>query len=369
MKQFSLLFCLCFVLAGAARAQQTTYKWWNPATSPIRVIEGQGWYGNTEAPYDRFPANAKSKVRPEVWELGKHSAGLYIRFTTNSREITVRYKVTDAFSFPHMPSTGVSGIDLYAKDRNKKWHWSSAGRYTFGDTVTYRFEYLEKPQDTEEFRLYLPLYNQPQWLEIGVPAGNSFAFLPVKTKKPVIIYGSSIAQGACATRPGLGWTNILNRMIDRPVINLGFSGNGTLDEAVMDLINALDPSVIVLDCLPNLVDTTLFPYDDLKRRIAMSLQKCRAKHPDIPVLLIEHAGGLPGSDLDANRRNRYNNVNIAFRKIVGSMSKKDLQNVYILRAEDIGLHIESTVDGSHPNDLGMMQYAEACGKVLQKILQ
>ncbi len=363
----TVLVCAGFLLAFAIQAQN--YQWWNPAKSNIRTVEGQAWYGNTESTFDRLPVKAKNTVRPEVWDLGKQSAGLYIRFTTDAREIIVRYKVTDDFSFPHMPSTGVSGIDLYAKDKNKDWHWSSAGSYKFGDTVTYRFEYLDVPRDIEEFRLYLPLYNQPQWLEIGVPGGNSFTFLPVEAKKPVIIYGSSIAQGACATRPGLGWTNILNRIIDRPVINLGFSGNGTLDEAVIDLINELDPAVIVLDCLPNLVDTARFPYDDLKRRIAMSLQKCRAKHPGVPVLLIEHAGGLPGSDLDANRRNRYNNVNIAFRKITDGMSEKDLQNVYILRADDIGLHIESTVDGSHPNDLGMMQYAEACAKVLQKILQ
>jgi len=350
-------------------SQTQTYKWWNPVKSNIRTIEGQGWYDGTESAYDRLPARAKDRVRKEVWELGKHSAGEYIRFTTNAKEIVVRYQVAGTLNMPHMPSTGVSGVDLYAKDNREEWRWASAGSYKFGDTIVYNFVHLEVPEDIAEFRLYLPLYNQPQWLEIGIPEGNSFTFLPVDKIKPVIIYGSSIAQGGCATRPGLGWTNILNRMIDRPIINLGFSGNGTLDEAVIDLINELEPAVIVLDCLPNLVDTARFPYDDVKHRLTMSLQKCRAKHPGVPVLLIEHAGGLPGSDLDASRRNRYNNVNITFRKIIKDMHKKDLEGVYILRAEEIGLHIESTVDGSHPNDLGMMQYARACAAALKKIIQ
>ncbi len=366
MKKMALLCAGVLIWAGI---QAQNYQWRNPATHSISTISGQGWHGNTESVFDRLPAKAKNTVRPEVWNLGKQSAGLYLRFNTDARNIMVRYKVADAFSFPHMPATGVSGVDLYARDGNKDWHWSSAGSYKFGDTVTYRFEYLDQPRTIAEFRLYLPLYNQPLWLEIGVPEGNSFVFLPVETEKPVIVYGSSIAQGGCATRPGLGWTNILNRMIDRPVINLGFSGNGTLDEPVMDLIGELDPAVIVLDCLPNLVDTVRFPYADLERRIRMSIKKCQTKHPGVPVLLVEHAGGLPGSDMDGNRRNRYNNVNIAFRKIIDGIQANDLQNVYVLRAADIGLHIESTVDGSHPNDLGMMQYAEACAKMLQKLLR
>ncbi len=365
MKKYILL-CLSFLLIISVDAQ--SYKWNNPAKSKIRVIEGQGWHGNTESTYDRLPAKAKNSVREEVWELGKQTAGVYVRFTTSATQVQVRYKVTGSIAFPHMPATGVSGVDLYAKDKNKKWYWASAGSYKFGDTIIYRFEYLGPPKGIEEFRLYLPLYNQPEWLEIGVPDGNNFAFLPIENKKPVVVYGSSIAQGACATRPGLGWTTILNRMLDRPVINLGFSGNGTLDESVMDLINELDPAVLVLDCLPNLVDTAQFSYNELKRRIVMSLQKARSKHLNVPILLIEHAGGLADSDMDANRRNRYNNVNIAFRKIWKELSVSETRNVYVLNAEDIGLYIESTVDGSHPNDLGMMQYAEACSKVLLKIL-
>lgn len=365
MKQ-SVLLLLFFLIAVSALPQN--YKWSNPAKSAQRVIEGQGWHGNNASTYDRLPARAKGKVREEVWDLGKQSAGVYLRFTTNAKEIQVRYTVKGALAFPHMPATGVSGVDLYAKDKNRNWHWASAGKYAFGDTVTYRFEHLQVPADIEEFRLYLPLYNQPEWLEVGVPEGNSFSFRPVEDKKPIVIYGSSIAQGACATRPGLGWTNILNRMLDRPVINLGFSGNGTLDESVVDLITELPSSVVVLDCFPNLVDTARYSYNELKRRIVMSLKKIRVKQPDVPVLLMEHAGGLPASDLDANRRNRYNNVNIAFRKIFQELPASDTRNVYVLNAAEIGLYIESTVDGSHPNDLGMMQYAEACSKALSKIL-
>ena len=41
-----------------------------------------------------------------------------------------------------------------------------------------------------------------------------------------MIYGTSITQGGCASRPGMAYTNILSRRIDAPFINLGFSGSG-----------------------------------------------------------------------------------------------------------------------------------------------
>lgn len=46
-------------------------------------LEGQGWR-DTESPYDRLPARAKSIVRSSVWQLSQNSAGLCVRFMTDS---------------------------------------------------------------------------------------------------------------------------------------------------------------------------------------------------------------------------------------------------------------------------------------------
>ena len=40
---------------------------------------------------------------------------------------------------------------------------------------------------------------------------------------------TSITQGGCASRPGMVHTAILQRRLGRPVINLGFSGNGQME--------------------------------------------------------------------------------------------------------------------------------------------
>src|SRR5690606_8986301 len=177
--------------------------------------------------YDRFPARAQEKVRDIVWKLSRNSTGLKVRFRSDAPEIKVKYVVSERLEMPHMPATGVSGVDLYAKDQDGKWIWS-AGKYSFGDTITYHFNNLKPSKVGREYTLYLPLYNSVKWMDISVPRQSAFVPHRPGKEKPIIVYGTSIAQGACATRPGLAWTNILDRRLDVPLINLAFSGNGKL---------------------------------------------------------------------------------------------------------------------------------------------
>ena len=49
---------------------------------------------------------------------------------------------------------------------------------------------------------------------------------------PVLFYGTSIVNGHVASRPGMIFTNVLSRALRRPVINLGFGGQGTMDPSI-----------------------------------------------------------------------------------------------------------------------------------------
>ena len=51
-----------------------------------------------------------------------------------------------------------------------------------------------------------------------------------------------------------------------------------------------------------------------------------------------------------------------------SMKMMGFRNIYLLTTEAIGFDIESTVDGTHPNDIGMMKYADAYETIIRKIL-
>ncbi len=201
MRSKILLILIVFLFQYQFSYSQAKSKisWWNPAQHEFKVIEGQGWPDDLQSDYDRLPLDAERKVRKAVWNLSKHSAGLSIRFRSNSSDIKIRYKVNGNNAMPHMPATGVSGVDLYAKNSDGEWMWCR-GNYAFGDTIRYDYKNIN-PQDAyhdlgREYRLYLPLYNSMEWLEIGVPENTRFDRLPIRREKPIVVYGTSIAQGA-----------------------------------------------------------------------------------------------------------------------------------------------------------------------------
>ncbi len=97
--------------SGGTRSEATT-RWYDVRSL---TVEGMGW-SDTKSFFDRLPARAEGVVRPPVWDLSHDSAGLCIRFTTDATSLQARWTVTSKrLAMPHMPATGVSGVDLYVK--------------------------------------------------------------------------------------------------------------------------------------------------------------------------------------------------------------------------------------------------------------
>lgn len=364
-----LLFCVFhFTVAIQISAQE--WRTWIPDTSSVATIEGRGWPNETGEPYGRFPARARNVVRNEVWQLSRNSAGLLIKFYSSSGQLNVKYVVEGGIAFPHMPATGVSGVDLYGKDRDGNWMWFP-GRYSFNDSVSYSFNNLLSKGDTSsrlyEYQLYLPLYNTVKHLELSYPAGRQLIPAGIRREKPIVVYGTSIAQGGCASRPGLAWTAVLERKLDRPLINLGFSGNGRLDSSVVDLISEIDARVFIVDCLPNLTDTSTFNDEEIRRRTIYTVNKLQSARPDVPIVLSEHSAGGDNANINLPQ-NVYKHVNAVLKKTFDELQKSGRKNIYLLRNEEINFHSDATVDGVHPNDIGMTQNAEAYERLLRKIL-
>lgn len=368
------LFVLFVLGSNKSFSQSATMKWSNPQSAEFNVIEGQAWPKEVKSPYDRLPERAEKDVRKAVWDLSRQAAGLMIRFRSNAQNVKVRYTVGGPHAFPHMQATGVSGVDLYAVSSDGDMLWS-AGKYSFKDTISYDFQDLN-PNDKyhklgREYRLYLPLYNSVNWLEIGVPDGATFSYLPVRPEKPIVAYGTSIMQGACASRPGMAWTSILSRKLDRQIINLGFSGNGRLEKEVNDLVAEVDASLYILDCLPNLTIRTGPDYtmtaEEVKKRLIDAVHTIRQKHPTTPIVLAGHPGCTDGA-INPNRLSYCQQANKALEEAYASLQGEGAKEVYMIASEDFEQGIETMVDGTHPTDLGMMLYAEGYEKHLRKIL-
>jgi hypothetical protein len=211
------------------------------------VMDGRGWT-QTESPYTRLPVRAKGKVTEPVWELSHNSAGLCIRFTTDAASINVRWTVASPELAPAkgtMSAVGFSGLDLYTELPNRQWQFVQSAPPTALNTTV-----MIPTLSGSSYLLYLPLYNTVRSLEIGVPTGHSLSqpAMDRRHRNSIVVYGTSITQGGCASRPGMSYSAIVGRRLDAEIINLGFSAAGRMEPAMADLLGELDPTVYVLDC-------------------------------------------------------------------------------------------------------------------------
>lgn len=318
--------------------------------------------GETETRYERLPAYLKEMSRPPVWNLGKNTSGLAIRFKTNSTAISAKWEVLGDNRMNHMTETGIKGLDLYAWEGN---HWQPVKAGLPSGKVNEQTIISGMTPREREYMLFLPLYDGLISLSIGI---DSAAYikdpaLPYPdTTRPILVYGTSITQGGCATRPGMSYTNILTRRLNKEVINLGFSGNGQLDYEIAELMaTRKDASLFVLDFIPNvnaaqLVEKTRPFYNIL-----------REANPEVPILFVETVI-FPHSFYDKKTFETITEKNRLLKEEYEKIKREGDENAYYLAHDNlIGSDGEATVDGIHLTDLGFLRMADKLQKIILRI--
>lgn len=319
---------------------------------------------DTETLYERLPAFLKNLTREPVWNLGKNTSGLAIRFRSNSSSVSAKWEVLANVNLNHMTQTGVKGLDLYAWKDNS-WQFVNSARPTGKINEVVIISNMDAVE--REYILYLPLYDGVINLQIGV---DSTAFIEMPklafpdTDNPIVFYGTSITQGGCATRPGMSYPNILNRFLNQEIINLGFSGNGQLDYEIADLMRTkTNASLFVLDFIPNV------SLEQIKEKTIPFVNKLRDKDGKIPILFVESVLFTHLSfDNVANRivADKNKELKNQFQKL----KSLGYENIHFLSAENlIGIDGEATVDGVHLTDLGFLRMAEVLKTEIDKIIK
>ena len=343
---------------AASKASNPNLDWYDVTKWGIegRILPDQ----DRKLWFDRLPSSAEGKVTDAVWNLSRDSAGMMARFKTSSSAISVHYKVRKSqLGMPHMPATGVSGIDLYARDNDGKWKWVQVTKPATQEVQTEIIQGLEP--GVREYAAYLPLYNGIEFLKIGVEKGASFEGLAPRGK-PIVFYGTSITHGACASRPGMVHTNILGRKLDMPIVNLGFSGNGRMDQAVGEYLVQLDAAVFVIDCLPNMQPA------DVTAKCEPLVKQLRAAKPDTPIVLVEDRR-FTNDWITPKKRQFHTDNHAALRKAYDSLVAQGIEKLFYIHGDSLyGDDTEGATDASHANDLGFMRQADVFEPVLRKAL-
>ena len=371
-----LLALVVALTAGASTAQDFTSLDTLQFYDALRFrMINKGW-DNTLTPFTRIPATLKDSVRETLWDRAKNSAGIGIRFATNSHCVAVRYNLMSNFHMAHMADTGIKGTDLYILDDDGKWRFVNCNRpyrdYSYKgegprkDSIQSKV-YIDRLDGRwHEYMIYLPLYDGINWMEIGIepsaqitqPKVNS----PRKEKK-LVFYGTSIMHGGCASRTGMVATSILQRDLDVECVNLGFSGEGKMDSCMARAMAAI-PHVdaYILDPIPN---CTKLMCDTVTYGFVKTLRDLR---PEVPIFMVE------GQEYSYERYSGFYSQylpekNAEYRKNYLRLKAENPRNLYYIDRRDLyGPDCEGTVDGIHLTDLGFYFYAQKLKPYLEAVL-
>src|SRR5699024_3555868 len=138
----------------------------------------------------------------------------------NSTSIRVKWSLDKYEIWPNMTPLAVNGLDLYGWN-GKAWQYVSSAKPSSDNNSAIFIENLDGRM--RRYKVYLPLYTELKKIEIGVE--KKATIKPVKKaylgSKRVVIYGSSITQGASASRPGMAYPSSISRKLNVETINLG----------------------------------------------------------------------------------------------------------------------------------------------------
>lgn len=316
--------------------------------------------------YKRLPVQAEKEVRPAVWSLSKNTAGLGIRFSSNSSIIKIRWTLKKNRVKGNMTPIASNGLDLYAYTKDR---WQFVGVAIPGKEVVNEATVIaDMTKENREYLLNLPLYEGVEKLEIGIEE-NATISMPrqdiIDQKRPVIFYGTSITQGASASRPGLTYAALLERKTNKEVINLGFSGNGRFEKEVAQFFMPSNPSVIILDCTPNSAPDTILT------NLPETLAYIQSVNDSVPIILVEsivrdYAYFKENNPSTFGTLSYIQAQNDALKKVYLDNKNKNL--FYVSNKDLIGQDNEATVDGTHFNDLGNYRMYQYLLPIIEKLL-
>ncbi len=358
---------------GKRQADENGLVWYSPYEPPF-LLAGFPWFAEDRV-YRRLPVKTPRPLPPAVELLAWCCAGGQVKFTSDTDKLVVKVKLREPFGMDcvpfvspygpeHMAQTGVSGFDLYL---------GPAGGEMFHDVTRfpagageYRCQLLERSgRETLAFTLNFPLFNGVDEILLGLSQGVSVQPPPAyRLDKPVVVYGTSITHGGCASRPGSCYTNILSRRLNVPFVNLGFSGSGRGEPEVAEAVAMVrHPALFVLDYEANCSP------EELAKTMADFIASLRVRHKEIPILVVSKSKRTlettsPESQLAREKCKTFQKNLVKKLRTTGDKQIHFLDGSKLLGRD----YDECTVDGVHPTDLGFFRMADGLGPALEKLL-
>lgn len=343
-------------------------KWFNPLNSEVKFY-GFNWLEEDKT-YNRLPLKQEEeikKVSVNAWNLGKLTSGGQVHFVTNSSKLVIHAKVNNVAMLSGMTLVGQAGFDCYVGTNYDDLLFYNTARFEIGKTE-YEFTLFEnQPVKDKLVVINFPLYASVEIVYFGIDE-DKYIKMPkedLSKNHKIVIYGTSITQGGCASRPGLLYTNILSRHLKGEFINFGFSGNAFGENVFAKIMAEInDVTMFIIDYEAN---------GGTNGKLALTLEDfintIREKHPLTPIVIVSRIKYL-FDDLNEEQNKKREQIRLFQANVVKKYQKLNDDHIYYINGQKLlgKKYDEYTIDSIHPNDLGFMKIAESLEKELKKII-
>ena len=305
--------------------------------------------------YRRMRLEDAGRVSENVALISSESAGGRCRFLTDSCRIAISVKYRSVAKVPNYSYTATLGFDLYS---NERYVGVFVPPLDTQDTLESVITVPEDMRGMNSYTLNFPVCSEVEELYVGVDEGCEIkCATEYSLSRPIVFYGSSTTQGACASRPGNTYENIISRALDCDYINLGFWGNAMGEDAMAEYIASLDMSAFVYD-----YDYNAPTPEHLGATHERMFKIIREKNPELPIVILS----MPKYYLDENDRKR---LEIIKRTYENALSKKDKHVAFISGKTMLeGVKDIALTDNIHPGDVGFSEIAKHVLKKLKDMI-
>lgn len=301
--------------------------------------------------YRRMRAEDAELIGEKILMISSESAGGRVKFRTNSNRIAIYARYHSIAKVSNYSLSATMGFDIYTGQR-----FIGVFVPPF-DTVDSYESLITLPYSDgsmQEYTINFPICSEVKQLLIGIDESSCITIgTGYKTQHPIVFYGSSTTQGACASRPGNAYPNMVSRGLDADFINLGFWGNAKGEELMANYIAGLKMSAFVYD-----YDYNAPSAEHLMATHEKMFSIIRKANPSLPIIILSAPKPYPNED-DIKR-------NEIIRKTYENAVNNGDNNVYLLFGNEIlsSVRDAALADNIHPGDVGFAAIAEAVISVL-----
>ena len=314
-------------------------------------------------PFSRFDPTKYPLPNKHTVQMSTYSTGMYIMFSTDSKNITAKWKWVKRGLGNNMTPILQRGLDLYI-EKDGKWFFVGVGRPSGNQEKCESTWKLAKnmPEGTKKCMLYLPVWSEVTELQLGIDENSSIAPIESPYRYKVLTHGSSITHGASASRPGMTYAARMSRYLGFEFTNFGFSGECKLQPEFAKIIAETEADAYMFDAFSNP------SAKEIRERLEPFIKTITEAHPDKPFIFLQTH--MREDTLFDEKWLSFNLERRATVRELMPLMEKKYKNVYFLNAENItSSDYDGTVDGAHPTDLGFDNFIKTYLPRVKKILK